>query len=59
MAQATKYRAKQDLKLDCGDSVKAGEEFVVAKSFICEEHARAQGLDPKPPVRKPEQAPQK
>ncbi len=59
MAQETLYRAKRDLKLDCNDTVKAGEEFVVAKTFICTKHAQERGMNPQLPKRKPEQGPQK
>ncbi len=36
MSQEKRFKAKKDFKLDCGHVVKAGEEFVVVKSFVCE-----------------------
>ncbi len=41
MSQSWVFQAKKDLKLDCGDRVKSGEEFVVAKVFVCKTHARS------------------
>ncbi len=35
MAQTKRFKAKKDFKLDCGHVVKAGEEFVVTKTFTC------------------------
>ncbi len=35
MAQVKRFRAKKDFKLDCGHTVKGGEEFVVSKVFTC------------------------
>ncbi|MBI4785848.1 MAG: hypothetical protein HY782_02240 [Chloroflexi bacterium] len=40
MPQVKRYQAKKDLKLDCGHTVKAGETFVVTKTFTCEEDAK-------------------
>ncbi len=40
MAQVKRYKAKRDFKLDCGHMVKAGEAFVVTKTFSCEEDAK-------------------
>jgi hypothetical protein len=33
MAQAKRFKAKKDLKLDCGHTIKAGEAFVVSRVF--------------------------
>jgi hypothetical protein len=38
VAQQIRYKAKKDFRLDCGCQVKAGEQFVVTKSFTCELH---------------------
>ncbi len=39
MAHTTRFKAKKDFKLDCGHEVKAGEEFIVTKTFTCDFHA--------------------
>ncbi len=59
MAQEKVYRAHRELRLDCGDTVRTGEEFVVAKKFLCIAHARAGATKSVAPERKPEQASQK
>jgi hypothetical protein len=52
MAQSKRFKAKKDLKLDCGHTIKAGESFVVTRVFSCEEDAKRVGFP------KAEQTPQ-
>lgn len=40
MAQVKHYKARKDFTLDCGHTVKTGEEFVVTKSFTCAQDAK-------------------
>jgi hypothetical protein len=47
MAQVKRFKAKRDLNLDCGHAVKAGETFVVTKTFSCEQDAQRLDLKPK------------
>ena len=47
MAQVKRFTAKKDFNLDCGHSVKAGETFVVTKSFTCEQDAQRLNLKTK------------
>ncbi len=47
MAQIKRFKAKKDFTLDCGHTVKAGEEFVVTKTFSCEQDAQRLDLEPK------------
>lgn len=55
MPQVKRYQAKKDLKLDCGRHVKAGETFVVTKTFTCEEDAKQLAFDKDHPEPKVEQ----
>jgi hypothetical protein len=53
MAQVKRFKAKKNLKLDCGHTVKAGELFVVTRIFTCEQDAQrldfqANRAEPKP-----------
>ena len=45
MAQVNRYKAKKDFKLDCGHLVKAGEMFLVTKTFSCEQDAKQVGFN--------------
>lgn len=37
MAQTKRFTAKQELKLDCGHTVKTGESFQVTHVYTCEQ----------------------
>jgi hypothetical protein len=47
MAQVKRFKAKKGFTLDCGHTVKAGETFVVTKTFSCEQDAQRLDLKPK------------
>jgi hypothetical protein len=40
LAQSERFKAKKDLKLDCGHTIKAGEEFLVTRVFSCDQDAK-------------------
>ncbi len=40
MASTKTYTAKKPFTLDCGHQVKAGDEFVVTKTFTCKDDAK-------------------
>ncbi len=56
MAQSKRFKAKKELKLDCGHTIKAGEAFVVTRVFSCEQDAKRVGFQKEEPTseKKPE-----
>lgn len=48
MAHIKRFKAKRDLKLDCGHTAKVGETFAVSQHFTCEEDIPQFKPDPKP-----------
>lgn len=50
MAQSRRFKAKKDLKLDCGHTIKAGEEFVVTRVFSCDQDAKRVGFPKEEPT---------
>jgi len=39
MAQTKHFKAKRELKLDCGHMVKTGESFKVTSTYTCEQES--------------------